>query len=192
MTLANLRAETAQQLVATVRKLSAFQNALFVDAYAQRDTAAVGFPSATWDAAKVHGACGIVGNACSALAMLLGMPAGEAFCLPPNALEPAGGSISTTVPEQAGTPSLEPAAAWDAEEVSQRAEVALMEESLTAALVVIDRSMPKETDPGVGYDNARRRADVLSRLLKLDAVKAAPDTERRLRQALEQARYVGD
>lgn len=57
------------------------------------------------------------------------------------------------------------------------------------ALDAINASLPRETDAGIYYDNAYRRATAIEALIKDEK---DPDALRILNRALESARYVGD
>jgi hypothetical protein len=87
---------------------------------------------------------------------------------------------------------------WDEVAVALLAESALMEasgtpsEQVQAALAVLSAALPPETDAGVYYDNARRKAAVIRHLLKCPAAVGRPAIKLRLDNALEQAQYVGD
>lgn len=222
MTLATLRADTARACVHLAQQLGALQNAYFdhaQDGFSRAPEMAF-FP--LWDAGKVHGALGITANTLSAMAVLLGLDYREAYGLPQgptgieveaarrilaehdatgqNAKEPAGGTISApATPDSTPTQEVAAAGSWDAQEVAYQAEVALMEhpgtcaERVGAAMEIIRESLPREVDAGVGYDNSRRKVDVLLLLLAVPWIKVAySETRKRLEQALEQARYVGD
>lgn len=60
---------------------------------------------------------------------------------------------------------------------------------IAEALRAIDASLPAETDPGIYYDNARRRADAIRSLIDAES---DPEALRILRRALDLAEYVGD
>lgn len=60
---------------------------------------------------------------------------------------------------------------------------------LVEILDAIDASLPPATDPGVSYDNARRRAAAIRAAIPVETDPAVVDG---LRRAAERADYVGD